>query len=47
MCSERIQVYRSRWQKNATDAYDVITEFKNKDKWVPGFSAYMQRIATK
>jgi len=39
------QVYRSRWQKNGIDAYDVITEFKNEDEWVAGFSAHMQRIA--
>ena len=39
------QVYRSRWQKNGADAYDVIAEFKNKEGWVPGFSAHMQRIA--
>jgi len=39
------QVYRSRWQKNGTDAYEVITEFKNNDEWVPGFSAHMQRTA--
>jgi hypothetical protein len=41
------QVYRSRWQHSGTDAYDVITEFKKKDLWVPGFSAHMERILTK
>jgi hypothetical protein len=41
------QVYRSRWQKSGADAYDVMTEFKNKDVWVPGFSAHMRRIARK
>ena len=41
------RVYRSRWQQNGADAYDVITEFKSKDAWVPGFSAHMKRIAGK
>jgi hypothetical protein len=41
------QVYRSRWQKSGDDAYDVITEFKNKDGWLPGFSAHMKRITGK
>jgi hypothetical protein len=39
------QVYRSRWQRSGADAYDVITEFKNQDGWVPGFSAHMIKIA--
>lgn len=39
------QLYRSRWQKSGTDAYDVITEFKGKDGWVPGFSAHMKKTA--
>jgi hypothetical protein len=37
-------VYRSRWRKNGGDAYDVITEFKKSDGWVPGFSAHMTKI---
>ena len=41
------QVYRSRWQKSAPDAYDVVTEFKNKDVWVPGFSAHMTKTGAK
>jgi len=34
---------RSRWQRAGDDAYDVITEFEVKDRWVPGFSLHMQR----
>lgn len=37
------QVYRSRWQRKGDDAYDVITEFKMKDGWAPGFSGHMVR----
>lgn len=40
------RVYRSRWQKSGTDAYDVITEFKNKDGWAAGFSAHMKKAAS-
>jgi hypothetical protein len=38
-------VYRSPWHKTGDDAYDVITEFKKKDGWVPAFSAHMKRIS--
>jgi hypothetical protein len=38
------QTYRSRWQHSGADAYDVVTEFKDADKWVPGFSMHMQRV---
>jgi hypothetical protein len=34
---------RSRWQRAGSDAYDVVTEFRVKEQWVPGFSAHMQR----
>ena len=34
---------RSRWQRAGDDAYDVVTEFQVKDRWVPGFSLHMQR----
>ena len=34
---------RSRWQRSGDDAYDVVTEFQVKDRWVPGFSLHMQR----
>jgi hypothetical protein len=34
---------RSRWQRSVDDAYDVVTEFQVKDRWVPGFSLHMQR----
>ena len=35
---------RSRWQRAGDDAYDVVTEFDLKDRWVPGFSLHMQRV---
>ncbi|HYL00841.1 MAG TPA: hypothetical protein VEU78_06580 [Steroidobacteraceae bacterium] len=35
---------RSRWQRAGDDAYDVVTEFQVKDRWVPGFSLHMQRV---
>jgi hypothetical protein len=38
------QVYRSRWERKGDDGYEVITEFKNKDTWTPGFSAHMRRV---
>ena len=34
---------RSRWQRAGDDAYDVVTEFQVKGRWVPGFSLHMQR----
>jgi len=34
---------RSRWQRAGDDAYDVVTEFQVKDRWVTGFSLHMQR----
>ncbi|HEY2465240.1 MAG TPA: hypothetical protein VGI32_14375 [Steroidobacteraceae bacterium] len=37
-------VYRSRWQRSGTTAYDVVTEFKSKDTWVPGFKVHMEQI---
>jgi hypothetical protein len=41
------QVYRSRWVRSGPDAYDVMTEFKMQDRWVPGFKIHMQRQAAK
>jgi hypothetical protein len=38
------QTYRSRWQRAGDDAYDVVTEFQLKDRWVPGFTLHMQRV---
>ena len=35
--------YRSRWVRAADNAYDVVTEFQDKDAWVPGFKFHMQR----
>jgi hypothetical protein len=36
-------VYRSRWQRSGASAYDVVTEFKSKDGWDPGFKVHMQQ----
>jgi hypothetical protein len=38
-------VYRSRWQHGADNTYDVLTEFKSGDSWVPGFKIHMLRGA--
>ena len=38
------QTYRSRWQPAGQDAYDVVTEFQVKDRWVPGFRLHMERV---
>jgi hypothetical protein len=38
-------VYRSRWQHSAPNAYDVVTEFRGKDGWIPGFKVHMERLA--
>ena len=35
---------RSRWTRVGDDAYDVLTEFQQKDGWVRGFSLRMQRV---
>jgi hypothetical protein len=37
-------VYRSRWRHSAANAYDVVTEFKGKEGWVPGFKIHMERL---
>jgi hypothetical protein len=42
----RTMVYRSRWERSGTDAYDVVTEFQAKDNWVPGFKVHMVQIPT-
>jgi hypothetical protein len=39
------QTYRSRWQRAAQDAYDVVTEFQVKDLWVPGWTVHMKRVS--
>jgi hypothetical protein len=39
------QLYRARWQRAGSDAYDVLTEFQEKGRWLPGFTVHMQRIA--
>jgi hypothetical protein len=43
----RTQVYRSRWQRSGETAYDVITEFRDKDGWVPGFKVHMEQVGAK
>jgi hypothetical protein len=43
----KTQIYRSRWQRSGTKAYDVITEFQDKDGWVPGFKVHMEQVAAK
>jgi hypothetical protein len=40
------QTYRSRWQRVGSDAYDVVTEFRDGDRWVPGFTLHMQKVKT-
>lgn len=40
----QVQTYRSRWRRAGTDAYDVVTEFRDGDRWVPGFTIRMQRV---
>jgi hypothetical protein len=39
----KTMVYRSRWQRSGASAYDVVTEFKSKDGWVPGFKVHMEQ----
>ena len=39
----KTMVYRSRWQHSDPTAYDVVTEFKSNDSWVPGFKVHMQK----
>jgi hypothetical protein len=35
---------RSRWTRAGDDAYDILTEFQEKEGWVRGFSLHMQRV---
>ena len=39
----KTMVYRSRWQRSGANAYDVVTEFKSKDGWAPGFKVHMEQ----
>ena len=41
--NDKTMVYRSRWQRSGATAYDVVTEFKSKDAWVPGFKVHMEQ----
>ena len=38
------QTYRSRWRHVAPGAYEVVTEFQVKERWVPGFTLRMQQV---
>jgi hypothetical protein len=38
----KTMVYRSRWQRSGANAYDVVTEFKSQETWVPGFKVHME-----
>jgi hypothetical protein len=38
------RTYRSRWVRTASDAYEVVTEFQDNDRWVPGFTVHMQQV---
>jgi hypothetical protein len=40
----KTQVYRSRWQHSAASAYDVVTEFRVNEAWVPGFKVHMELV---
>ena len=40
----KTMVYRSRWQRSGANAYEVVTEFKSKDAWVPGFKVHMEQV---
>ena len=45
--SGETQTFRSRWQPAGRDAYDVVTEFQVKDRWVPGFKVHMEKVTDK
>jgi len=40
----RTQTYRSRWQRSGDDAYEVVTEFRESERWVPAFSLHLRRV---
>jgi hypothetical protein len=39
----KTQTYRSRWQRSGETEYEVVTEFRGTDGWVPGFKVHMVR----
>jgi len=41
------QTYRSRWEHNGDDAYDVVMEFQQGDRWMPAFRPHMTRVRPK
>jgi hypothetical protein len=40
----KTMVYRSRWQRSGATAYTVVTEFKSKGGWNPGFKIHMEQV---
>ena len=38
------QTYRSRWEPAGQDAYDVMTEFQVKERWVSGIKVRMEKV---
>ena len=40
-----VQTYRSRWQRDGAEAYDVVSEFEGKNGWVPGFKVHLRRVS--
>jgi hypothetical protein len=42
----KTQTYRSRWARAGTDAYDVVTEFKQEHGWGGGWTVHMEKSAT-
>jgi hypothetical protein len=40
----KTMVYRSRWHHGSDNTYEVSTEFRSGDSWVPGFKVHMQRL---
>jgi hypothetical protein len=39
------RTYRSRWQRSGDNAYDVLTEFRSKGNWKPGFKIHMEKVS--
>jgi hypothetical protein len=41
----KTQTYRSRWESDSADAYDVVTEFKKDQVWTTGWTVHMRRLS--
>jgi|ERR1700733_281298 len=41
------QSYRSRWKRSGDSGYEVITEFRSADGWVPRFKVHMEELTGK